>query len=222
VALLLAAFVATAGVAFAVGRWSTGTATGGQAAGSLPQLAAAMPADGQRTPPTTAGLAAADAASTGLPTSGATAIGAAAATTEDARTRDAAGATGATTTSASGTDPSGAGPAGMAGVAPGSGGPGGFGRGLEGAITAIEDGEISLTSSDGTTSSVLVDETTTIARQEPMALDDIRVGDVVRVTAARGAAAGPGMAPGDDPAAADGADAQLPASQVIVLDQGDG
>jgi hypothetical protein len=115
---------------------------------------------------------------------------------------------------------SGADPGGMAGGLPGPGGPGGFGFGLEGTIEAIEDGQLTITS-DGTSSTVLVDETTTIARQEALALDDLRDGDSVRVTPGRGPGPGFGMAPGGDPATAGDADAQQAASQVIVLG-GDG
>ena len=108
-------------------------------------------------------------------------------------------------------------PGGVAGGLPGPGGPGGFGRGLEGIIEAIEDSQLTITSSDGSSSTVLVDGSTTIARQEPLSPDDLRVGDSVRVTAGRGPGPGFGMAPGGDSATAGDADAQQPASQVIVL-----
>jgi hypothetical protein len=239
IALLLAAFVATGGVAFAVGRWSTGQETGGQGPGSFPQLAA-LPAAGQGAPQVASGIGAADLGAAADDAAGAATgtSSVAADTVRAAEGRRAPGA-GIDAASGAGTDAaqgapatrgqdapaadsallqgSGADPGGVAGGPPGPGGPRGFGVGLEGTIEAIEDGQLTITSSDGTSSTVLVDETTTIARQEALAMDDLRVGDSVRVTPSRGPGPGFGMAPGGDSATAGDADAQQPASQVIVL-----
>jgi len=97
----------------------------------------------------------------------------------------------------------------------GFGGAGGFGRGVEGTVTAIDDGQLSIEGSDGTISTVLVDDTTTYARQAVFDPDELQPGDTVRIVFGRG---GPGgFGPGADQGGTAAAESAA-ATQVLVLE----
>lgn len=227
VALLASLLVATAGVSFAVGRFTSddGTASrGGSAAlastalggtGVLPP-AGAFPAGDLAV-----GDAAAAAPAAEVPEEPGTISGGAgtvplevpADSSEDTDAAEADLPALATDIRA----PSG-GPGGddrLAGV----GGPPGFG-GIQGSVSAIEDGLLTIATSDGQSLSVTLDDATTYVRQTTIDAADLAVGDEVSVRAAgggfgggRGDAAGGTTADGGQTTAG-----EIVAGQVTLLD----
>jgi hypothetical protein len=255
VALLVAALVATGGVSFAIGRWSTGEADGESPAigagpsfdfaaagtGAFPRLA-----DGAVPAGPAAAVEVAVASDTETSTSEAAAVdrdseqstvpgsasepesGAAQLDPPDTVAADLPGLV--SQTPSAGDGPSGAdGP--PAGVFGDGGGFPGFSRGIEGSISAIEDGQLTIVSSDGTSSTVLVDASTEVLRQEASGVAVLEVGDSIRIVPGFGAGPRGALAPGGDPAtggdpaaggnpATRGDQVELTASQVVLLESG--
>jgi hypothetical protein len=214
-ALLLAAFVATAGVAFATGRWSAADSPSVapiRAAFELPAAAAPAAAAGLPAPAAlsavdvndasaTAGPVSAGAISAGTVSAGAASAGRDPVASDDpsvAVSRDPGvrGALAAGPPAAGGLQ----GPVGaMAGFGPG---------GLQGTISAIGDGTLALTSADGSVVTVATDASTTYVRETPIEATEVQLGDLVSV-----------QVPFAGPRGQDGAapDQSLVAEQVTLL-----
>lgn len=191
-ALLVAAFVATAGVAFAVGRWTMPSSS--TAAPSLPGAGefspfagSALPAaaiddsstDGaavdRRAAAAAAGITAVDPAALASPGVGTVPAGI---TTDVGNGLPAAGGLPAGTLQAPGAPPGGADGSSPGGMGQGPGmGPGG----LEGTVSAIGGDSLTLTTDDGTSMSVVTDPATTWVQETPIAATDIQAGDRVSV-----------------------------------------
>jgi hypothetical protein len=213
-ALLVAAFVATAGVAFAVGRWTmqqssattpslAGAGTFGPFAGAVVPAVAA--GDGSTNSTTggdrraeaaaAAGISAVDQAALaspgpGLVTAGTAtdATGASVPAAGDGATGDTAAAPqlangpGGAVAAGSG-QAAGAPPAGAQGSSPGGmGGPPGMGPGgLEGTVSAVGEGSLTLTTDDGSSVTLATDDATAWVRETPIEATAIQAGDRVSV-----------------------------------------
>lgn len=214
IALLLAAFVAAVGVAFAIGRWSvpqsTPVAPGlavlplqrGDAALVAPDAALAVP-DTAGSGVTAAGAAAADTTTEGTPATSTT-VGVDAGNGEPAPEAESAGGL------------EGGSPAMMAGMS--------FG-GLQGAISAIEEGSLTLATESGESRSITTSAATVYLRQSTIEAADLAPGDRVRIGSLRrgpapaGAdAAGTGLDAAGEPPEAEAAGQA--ASQVTVIPAG--
>jgi len=175
VALVLAAFVATAGVAFAIGRWSAPDAPSAAPMRAVSQLPAGveLPA-GVQLPSTVEPTAAAL-------EEGSTAPGAVAALDEGSTTARADTAVAEPPTIDGGSDLR----AGLPATGGSQGPPGamaGFrAGGLQGTVSALEDGSLSLATEDGTIVSVATDASTSYVRETAIDAAEVAVGDLVSV-----------------------------------------
>jgi hypothetical protein len=246
VALLVATLVATGGVSFAVGRWSTGEAGSGSpaiaagpaidfaaaGAGGFPDslldaapagLGTAIEAAAESDTETSTDEAAAQPDSgwsdTGQPAAPETVSEPDAAAQLDLPDAAAEVLPGLVGQAPSAGDGPGAGDGPPAGGFGDLGGFPGFGRGIEGSISAIEDGQLTIESADGMSSTVLVDASTEVLRREVGGIDALEVGDAVRIVPGFGAGPRGAVALTGD-AATSGDAGELAASQVVVLDSG--
>jgi hypothetical protein len=200
-ALVLAAFVATAGVAFAIGRWSAADSPSAAPMQAVSQLPAGVrfPAGAQLPSAVEPMAAAVD--------EGSTTPEAVAAVDEESTTA------GADTTFAEppAIDRTGDLPAGLPAMG-GAQGPGvvaGFGPGgLRGTISSIEDGTLALATEDGTIVTVATDASTAYVRDTAIDAAEMEVGDLVSVQVPFAGFPGQGAA---------GGDASLIAEQVTLL-----
>jgi hypothetical protein len=175
VALVLAAFVATAGVAFAIGRWSAPDPPSAAPMRAVSQLPAGVePPAGTQLPSTVEPTAAAVDEGSRMP-------GAVAAVDEGSTTARADTAVAEPPAIDGGSDLR----AGLPATGGSQGPPGamaGFGAGgLQGVVSALEAGSLSLATEDGTIVSVATDASTSYVRETTIDAAEVAVGDLVSV-----------------------------------------
>jgi hypothetical protein len=185
VALVLAALVATAGVAFAIGRWSAAESS----SATLMLAGSQFPADVQAPAgvdlPAGVGLPAGVRLPAGVDLPAGVQLPSAVEPTAAAVDEGPTTAGGDTTVAEPpAIDGGGDFPAGLPAMG-GSQGPGamtGFGRGgLQGMVSAIESGALGLTTGDGTIVSVATDASTAYVRETAIEAAEVGIGDLVSV-----------------------------------------